>query len=80
MNMGVAINPQRGVDRWNAKLNDEDVRLILALVDERTRLLSEAKKLTDAKIAEKFDVSENTIQKISRRITWIHVAGNRRTS
>jgi len=68
-----AFNPQRGSDRWNAKLTPDDVRLIRGLVAERERLLSEARKLTDAKIAEKFDIHENTVWKVRQKSSWFHV-------
>lgn len=49
------------------KLNDDDLRLVLSLVAERKRLLAEAGKLSDAKIAEKFDVHPNTIRRATGR-------------
>lgn len=66
--------PQRGADRYNAKLTDADVPLILALRAERERLLAQARELTDAKIAEKFDVHPNVVWKIGNGAAWIHVA------
>ena len=71
--MPPAINPQRGADRYNAKLSEDDVRLIRALVAERERLLTEARKLTDAKIAAKFEIHENTVWKVRQKASWIHV-------
>jgi hypothetical protein len=71
--MPKAINPQRGRDRWNAKLTDDDVRLMRSLVAERERLLTEARKLTDAAIAEKFEVHPNTVWKVCKRDTWVNV-------
>jgi hypothetical protein len=68
-----ANNPQRGSARWNAKLTDDDVRLMRALVAERERLLTEARKLTDAKIAEKFHVHPHTVWKATKRDSWSHV-------
>ncbi len=62
-----------GVDHWNAKLTEDDVRLIRALVEERAMHLAEARKLTDAAIAEKFEVHPNTIWKVYRT-SWTHVA------
>jgi uncharacterized protein YjcR len=40
------------------------------LVAERENLLAEAKKLTDAKIAEKFEIHPNTVWKATRYDTW----------
>lgn len=68
-----AINPQRGADRWNAKLTEDDVRLIRALVDERAMHLAEARKLTDAVIAEKFEIHPNTVRKIIDGAAWGHL-------
>ena len=73
--MAAAKNPSRGEEHYNHKLTAEDVALIRALVDERNRLLSEANKLTDAKIAEKFEIHKNTVWKITRFETWINVSG-----
>ena len=68
-----AINPQRGSDRWNAKLTDDDVRLMRELVAERERLLAEARKLSDKEIAAKFEVHPNTVWKVCKRDSWSHV-------
>lgn len=72
--MAAAINPQRGRNRWNAKLSDEDVTLIRALIAERERLLAEARKLTDKKIADKFGVHRNTIWKAAKYESWKHAS------
>lgn len=68
--MAAAKNPRRGERHYKHKITREDVRLMRQLVDERARLLAEAKKLTDAKIAEKFDVHPNTVWKVTRYESW----------
>jgi hypothetical protein len=57
----------------NEKLTADDVRLIRELVAERERLLAEAARLSNAAIAEKFEVHENTVWKVTRGAGWIHV-------
>jgi hypothetical protein len=71
--MSATRNPQRGSARWNAKLTDDDVRLIRELVAERERLLTEARKLTDEAIAAKFEVHPHTVWKVTKRDSWAHV-------
>lgn len=71
--MARANNPSRGVDHYNAKLNDDKAAQILALVERRSRLLAEAAKLSDAKIAAKFGVHKNTVWKVYARASWVHV-------
>lgn len=63
--MAAARNPARGEAHYNAKLSDDDVRLVRACVAERQRLLREARELSDAKLAEKFGCHPNTIWKIA---------------
>lgn len=67
------INPQRGTERWNAKLSPDDVRQIRSMVAERERLILEARNLSNAAIAKRFGVHENTVWLASNRATWIHV-------
>jgi DNA-binding transcriptional regulator YhcF (GntR family) len=43
------------------------------LVAERERLLAEARKLTDREIAAKFEVHPNTVWKVCKRDSWVHV-------
>ena len=69
----------RGAQHYNAKLVDDDVRLIRALVEERRRLLAEAARLSDVEIGRKFGVHANTIWKIASWGSWVHVnTGSRR--
>jgi len=55
------------------KLTEDDVRLIYALIDERNRLMKQAKDLSNAKIAEKFEVDKTTIGKLERGEIWTDV-------
>ncbi len=71
--MAAAINPQRGEQRYNAKLKAHDVQLIRALAAERAEHLKKAKELSNAIIAEKFDIKPETVDKIVNRRAWIHV-------
>lgn len=71
--MPPAINPVRGTDHPLSKLTDDDIRLIRECVAERERLLSEARKLTNAELAKKFDVHFRTIDRVTSRRGWIHV-------
>lgn len=56
-----------------ASLTDEDVRLIRALVEERRRLIAEARKLSNKLIAEKFGVKERSVERIISGEQWGHV-------
>jgi transcription initiation factor IIF auxiliary subunit len=71
--VAAAKNPVRGSAHHNAKLNEDDVRLVLQLVAERDYHLAEAKKLTNEEIAKKFDVHVRTIDRVTQRSGWIHV-------
>ena len=65
---------RRGTQCHNAKLTDSDVRLIRQLVEERESLKRQLKTLTNAAIAEKFDVHQKTIDKVTCGESWWHVA------
>ena len=71
--MAAPINPIRGSAHCNAKLTEDDVRLILSAADERKKLLAEAYQLSNSKLAEKFEVSKHTVEKISQGRSWAHV-------
>ncbi|MGE5522591.1 MAG: hypothetical protein ACM3SS_02670 [Rhodospirillaceae bacterium] len=71
--MAAPKNPRRGENHYRFKVTDDDARLMRALVLERERLLAEARKLTDAKIAEKFDVHPHTVWKVTRYESRRHV-------
>lgn len=72
--MPPAINPVRGSNHRLAKLTEEDAKLILQCVAERERLRQEALRLSNEKLAEKFNVHVRTIERITSRSGWIHVA------
>lgn len=61
----------RGEQHYRCKLTDEDVRLILALVEEREALYQKAKALSNRVLGEKFEVSHKTIEKIAAGIRWV---------
>ena len=71
--MAARINISRGTDHHNAKLTDDDIRLILDCVAERERLIAEARKLTNAELAKKFDVHFRTIDRVTSGRGWAHV-------
>lgn len=64
----------RGSDLPQAKLNDDDVRLIRAAVRERDRLKREASELSNYALARKFGVHTRTVEKITQGESWAHVA------
>ena len=64
----------RGEAHYKAQLTVEDVQLIRELARQRAGLLEQARKITNAKIAEKFGVTAGTIDKVINRERWGHVA------
>ena len=64
---------RRGSVLPQSKLDEEDVKLVLELLSYREQLKQELKHLTNAKIADKFDVSVRCIDQISAGETWGHV-------
>lgn len=64
---------KRGVDLPHAKLDEEDIRLIFAAVEERKRLRDEANRLSNKALAEKFGVHVRTIDKVTAYETWTHI-------
>ena len=71
--MAAAKNPKRGESHYKAILTKDDVRLIRQCAEERARLINEARKLSNKKLAEKFGVHKRTIDKIAGYRGWIHV-------
>lgn len=71
--MAAALNPTRGSRHHMAKFTEDEIALILNLVNERDALKKAASELTNAKIAEKFEVHPRTIEKIISGETWAHV-------
>lgn len=61
------------MDLPQAKLTDDDVRLIRQLISHREELKRQASELTNAKIAAKFGLHYRTIDRISAGDTWSHV-------
>lgn len=49
-----------------AKLSPDDIRIIRQCIEERVRLKRQARELSNAKLAHKFQVHRNTIVAISR--------------
>jgi hypothetical protein len=65
---------KRGSQLPQAKLTEEDVANIRALIRHRDALLAEAKTLRNVDLAEKFGVARATIDKIAYCGGWGHVA------
>lgn len=65
--MSAPKNPARGESHYRCKMTDHECRLVMALVAERAELIRKARQLSDAKLAEKFDVHPHTIYKIYQR-------------
>ena len=63
----------RGSQLPQAKLTEDDVRLIHELVSERDELKRQLAGLTNAKIAEKFGVHRRTIDRVTALEGWGHV-------
>lgn len=71
--MATAKNQVRGSAHPLAKLTEHDVALILQLAAERAELLRQARELSFRALAEKFEVSESTVQRIVYGERWGHV-------
>ena len=63
----------RGEQQHCAKLTADDVRNIREIIAHREKLRKELSAITNKALAEKFDVHERTIDKITNRSTWAHV-------
>lgn len=64
---------KRGEQLPQSKLTDEDVKIIRELVEYRDKIKKELSVLTNSAIAEKFDVSQRTIDRITAGHGWTHV-------
>ena len=64
---------KRGSQLPQAKLNEQDVQLVLQLVMHRDDLKKQLKCLTNKAIAEKFGVHYRTIDRITAGESWIYV-------
>lgn len=71
--MAAALNPSRGSKHYKSKFTEEEVAMILNFVNEREALRKAASELTNAKLAEKFEVHPRTIESIISGRTWAHV-------
>jgi hypothetical protein len=58
------FNPERGADRYNAKLDPGKVRQIRRL---------RAEGISQASVAKMFDINPGTVSRITRRLRWKHV-------
>lgn len=67
------LDAKRGEELPQSRLTDDDVRNIRALIKHRSDLLSQAKQLTNRRIAEKYGVHFRTIDRIASGETWGHV-------
>lgn len=63
----------RGSQHHNAKLTEEDVKLIIELGEERLRLKAELEKVKQSAVAEKFGVVASVISRIQNAHDWRHV-------
>lgn len=68
-----AANHSRGERHYRAKLTEDDVRLIREAAEYRAKLLAEAASLSNASLAEKFDVTPSAIGRILYNGAWGHV-------
>lgn len=64
----------RGEDHHDAKLSEDDVRLLRAAKAERDRLLAEAAQLSADALAQKMEISPDVIRRVWRGDSWSHVA------
>lgn len=63
----------KGSKHFHAKLTEEDVKLILALNEERLEIRKKLKEVSIEGIARKFDMSPSVIGRIVRGHAWRHV-------
>lgn len=71
--MAAANNPSRGSKHHKSKFTEAEILLILNLINEREALRRAASELSNAKLAEKFEVHPRTIESIVSGRTWAHV-------
>lgn len=71
--MAAANNPSRGSNHYKSKFTEEEVTMILNLVNEREALRKAASELSNAKLAERFEVHIKTIESMISGRTWAHV-------
>jgi hypothetical protein len=63
----------KGSAHSNAKLTEDDVKLILALNQERLEIRKRLKQVSIEAIANKFDMSPTVIGRIVNGHSWRHV-------
>lgn len=66
------LKVKRGSQLPQSRLTEDDVRLIRQLVEQRDELIRRARELTNARIAEKFDVHRRTIDRVTSGEGWGH--------
>ena len=64
---------KRGSQLPQSKLTEADVLNIRQIVEHRDKLKAELKTLTNAKIAEKYNVHYRTIDRVTAFENWNHV-------
>lgn len=67
------LSVKRGDQLPHAKLTNDDVRNIRALIDHREELKRQASLLSNKRLAEKYNVHQRTIEKVSSGFSWSHV-------
>lgn len=67
------LHMKRGTDLPHAKLNDDKVREIRAIVDERNILKEKLKTMSNAAMAKQYGVHIHTIERITSGENWGHV-------
>ena len=71
--MSLYATAKRGENHYAAKLTNDDVRHIRALVEERRALAKRLSALSNRSIAEKFDVTTSCIERVIYGQTWTHI-------
>lgn len=68
------IKVKRGSQLPFAKLTEDDVALIRAIVEDREATKAKLREVTNEKLAEKFGVHIRTIDRVTTGESWGHVA------
>lgn len=63
----------RGSQLPQSKLTETDVELIREIIGERNQMKFVLSQMTNAKIAEKFEVHVRTIDRITAGESWTHI-------
>lgn len=67
------LKVKRGSDLPQAKLTEGDVSNILEIVRDREEMRTKLRSMTNRALAEKFEVHQRTIDKITSGLSWSHV-------